>query len=329
MSRGEATGRFKAGDWVQVKVWEEIVKTLDADGTLDGLPFMPEMAAFCGQRVRLAKQAWKTCLECPRPEPSSAGFPLIMMREFIGEPVWTVEGLRCDGSAHDGCQRGCLYFWKSAWFTKVQVEDSTGRSEAIEANQFGQRLKTKQGSDCYFCQSTELIHATKAMGTKRRLRVCLGEVISGNVGLLKMVGMVVQPIFWKLVERFIRPRFVQGSLEKTPLITLALQPGTTVEVRSVEEIRQTLNRNGCNRGLRYDIGLNRLCGTHHRVRDRLDKMIIESTGKMVRLQGTVTLEDSTCTCELSAVGGCVRQDLVYWREAWLKPAETGGTTSPR
>ena len=26
-----------------------------------------------------------------------------------------LEGLRCDGSAHGGCQRGCLFFWKEAW----------------------------------------------------------------------------------------------------------------------------------------------------------------------------------------------------------------------
>lgn len=189
-----------------------------------------------------------------------------------------------------------------------------------------QRLKTKTDPDRYFCQSTQLIHATESMSAKRRLRICLEEVTSGNVGMLRMIAMTVQPIFWKLIERFIRPRFVQGPLERTPLIKIGLEPGAMVEIRSADEIRQTLNRNGCNRGLRYDIGLNQLCGTHHRVRDRLDKMIIESTGKMVRLQGTVTLEDSTCLCNLSAVGGCFRQDLVYWREAWLKPvppAETG------
>ena len=91
-----------------------------------------------------------------------------------------------------------------------------------------------------------------------------------------------------------------------------------VEVKSTEEITQTLNTKGFNRGLRYDRGLNIFCGSRHPVRDRLDKMIIESTGQMVRLEGTVTLEDSCCTCRKTALGGCPRKDLVYWREAWLK-----------
>ena len=31
-----------------------------------------------------------------------------------------LEGLRCDGSAHGGCQRGCLFFWKEAWLKPRQ-----------------------------------------------------------------------------------------------------------------------------------------------------------------------------------------------------------------
>ena len=31
------------------------------NGELDGLPFMPEMLAFCGQSLRVAKRADKTC----------------------------------------------------------------------------------------------------------------------------------------------------------------------------------------------------------------------------------------------------------------------------
>ena len=46
---------------------------------------------------------------------------------------------------------------------------------------------------------------------------------------------------------------------------------------------------------------------------------------MVHLEGTVTLE-LLLFMQLSAVGGCPRQDLVYWREAWLK--RVNGKTSP-
>jgi len=38
-----------AGDWVEVKSKEEILASLDEKGTLEGMPFMPEMLEFYGQ----------------------------------------------------------------------------------------------------------------------------------------------------------------------------------------------------------------------------------------------------------------------------------------
>lgn len=50
-----------ASDWVEVLDKEDIFKTLDKDGQLDGLPFMPHMFKYCGQRFRIYKSAYKTC----------------------------------------------------------------------------------------------------------------------------------------------------------------------------------------------------------------------------------------------------------------------------
>jgi hypothetical protein len=307
--------KLRAGNWVEVKTPEEIAQTLDADGTLDGLPFMPEMIGFCGKRFRVLKQARKACVEV-RPQG-----PLIDMRGFHGDAVWVFEGLRCDGAAHDGCQRGCLYYWKSAWLKKVGAEDPVLQPAQVPDGLLRHRLKSRNGSDRYFCQSTELVKATNPLSVKGRLRLCVRDVWSGNVGVAAMVKTIVQPVFWKMVEKFIRPRYVQGTLKQTPLVKLDFTRGEIVQIKPAEEIQATLNHKGCNRGLRYDIGLNELCGTRHRVRERLDKIIVESTGQMIHLQGTVTLEDSTCLCYMTALGGCTRQDLVYWREAWLKPVE--------
>ena len=52
---------LRAGDWVVVKSREEILATLDERARLDDLPFQPEMLAFCGRRMRVAKVAHKTC----------------------------------------------------------------------------------------------------------------------------------------------------------------------------------------------------------------------------------------------------------------------------
>ena len=40
-----------AGEWVEVRSKEEILRTLDGNGQLDGMPFMPEMFAVLRQEV--------------------------------------------------------------------------------------------------------------------------------------------------------------------------------------------------------------------------------------------------------------------------------------
>ena len=48
--------KFRAGDRVIVRSPEEILSTLDADGTLHGLPFMPEMLDWCGKPFRVERR---------------------------------------------------------------------------------------------------------------------------------------------------------------------------------------------------------------------------------------------------------------------------------
>ncbi len=48
---------LRAGDLVEVRSEDEILRTLDSRGTLDSLPFMPEMLPFCGKRFRVSKRA--------------------------------------------------------------------------------------------------------------------------------------------------------------------------------------------------------------------------------------------------------------------------------
>ena len=49
------------GEIVEVRSEAEILATLDENGELDGLPFMPEMLAWCGRRLRVDKLALKLC----------------------------------------------------------------------------------------------------------------------------------------------------------------------------------------------------------------------------------------------------------------------------
>ena len=98
------------GDLVEVRSPREILATLDAEGRLDGLPFMPEMISFCGRRYPVRRRADKICDTV-----DYSGSRRLHHGVILGE-------LRCDGSAHDGCQAECRLFWKTAWLRLVSPE---------------------------------------------------------------------------------------------------------------------------------------------------------------------------------------------------------------
>src|SRR5215467_4742007 len=92
------------GDWVEVRSKEEILSTLDSEGRLDGMIFMPEMFQYCGQKFQVHKRAHKTC-------DYSTPYPYRTRR--LDDTVHLAT--RCDGRGHDDCQAGCLLYWKVQW----------------------------------------------------------------------------------------------------------------------------------------------------------------------------------------------------------------------
>ena len=52
---------LRAGDWIEVKSKDEILATLDKNGRLEQMPFMPQMFQYCGRRFMVQKSAHKTC----------------------------------------------------------------------------------------------------------------------------------------------------------------------------------------------------------------------------------------------------------------------------
>ena len=52
---------LRVGEMVEVKSEAEILATLDHEGRLESLPFMPEMLKYCGRRFPVFKRAEKTC----------------------------------------------------------------------------------------------------------------------------------------------------------------------------------------------------------------------------------------------------------------------------
>ncbi len=300
---------FRAGEWVEVRSPKEIATTLDADGTANGLPFMPEMLSFCGQRFQILRRAEKTCFE--------AAPVNYQIREFRGSDVVLLNELRCSGSDHDGCQRACTLFWKEAWLRRVTPLDPPVISERPRRfDPMPLPLKTKSAPGRYFCQSTELGNATRQLTRPQILKKCLVEVCSGNRGIWEMTQLVLLPLWRKIIHKFPH-RKLRGTLKQTPIGNLQLQPRDWVEIKSEAEIVKTLNVQGCNRGMLCDFGMTQHCGGQYQVRNRLDRMISETTGEMRQVDSTVILEGLHCLCS-NVLGGCPRSDFMYWREVWLK-----------
>jgi len=248
------TSRLRAGDWVQVRTKEEILSTLDADGRLDELPFMPEMLPYCGRKMRVGKRAHKTC------------DPAIGIGGRKMENTVHLENIRCNGSAHDGCEAACLIFWKEAWLKPVRdgarpAESQPETSHSPHALPEEWSVRVSPGSNLdqvrYRCQITEISNFTTQLFWWD-IRQYIEDITSGNVGLGQFLRGVRFSIFRAIVSsghgfRMVRATynwfqrlrggssfpFVTGPLKKTPHQELHLKPGEWIRVKSFDEIVAT------------------------------------------------------------------------------------------
>jgi hypothetical protein len=297
---------LRPGDFVEVKSPGEILQTLDDDGTSDRLPFMPEMVEFCGRRFRVSKRVVKTCYYG-----ATSG-----MRKFPSEDVVLLEGLRCSGAAHDGCQKACTIFWREGWLRRVE-----GSSQSIvdpeSGAQLRARLKTSTGPKTYFCQASEILNATNELSRWERFGKCFDELRSGNCGVAEMGKRISIWLFWKIRKVFLGA-YGRGSQKSTPVESLNLQSGEWIEIKPLDSIAKTLDERAYNRGLYFTPLMGQLCGERHRVERKPEKIIVDGTGEMRQLRNTVFLEGSLCGCACVAFGGCPRGEFAYWREIWLR-----------
>lgn len=317
--------RLRVGQTVRVRPAAEILATLDADGRHGGLPFMPEMLAFAGRELPIFKIAHKTCDMVNKNQ---------TLREF--DRTVHLVGARCDGSAHGGCQAGCLLFWREEW-----LEDNDGVALAatpapgtpgndvtvstLESDTERERLD--DGTTLFRCQATELVNASRLL-PKRKVQQYLTDIRSGNVGVGTVAfGLLVsafnkaQSISRALPERLRIKRgafypFYGGTGPGPRATPLDLKPGELVEVRSSDEIMPTLGPNNRNRGLWFDQEMLAWCGRRGRVLTKIEKIIDESTGRMLKLRDCVVIQDMNCLGRFH--GFCPRSDYTYWREEWLR-----------
>jgi hypothetical protein len=329
--------RLQAGDWVEVRSKEEILATLDRNGRLEGLPFMPQMFHYCGRRFRVYQRAHKTC-------------DTIASGRSLKVPGGIHLDLRCDGKSYGGCQAACLIFWKDAWLKLVkshavptETPRGTGCSEA-DVDRTTRADARKPGEvPRYSCQATELLKFTTPLPwwdarqyveDYTSKNASFDRMLRGFIYLVYFYGTLAKSARFGGPARWLYDRFqaLWGGLpyprhggvlpvgQPEPIANLDLQPGDLVRIKPYNEILQTLNTNNKNRGMHFDGEMVPYCGRILRVRGRVEKFIDEKTGHLMRMKTpAVILDGAVCRSRYSNHRMfCPRAIYTWWREIWLE-----------
>lgn len=326
------SSQLRRGDVVEVKNANEILATLDSEGRTEALPFMPEMIQYYGRRFTVDKRAEKICDTINKTGSRRLANTVLL------------EDLRCDGSAHDGCQAECRFFWKESWLRRVFKNDqkpslgvdSDGTTALADLiSHYISKIKDIDGRSVkiYICQATELYN------TSTRLRALdprpyVREFTNGNISFRHFIRGTVhaykENLYYKfrgiILQRILR-RHSTGEIPLPgtrvgPVIDnpLGILPGEYVQVKTREEIASTLTPKGKERGLWFDREMLPFCGGTYRVKRRVNRFINDRTCQMIELKtDCVTLEGVVCSGEHSYFRHfCPRAIYPFWRESWLR-----------
>ena len=291
------------GDLVEVRSEAEILLTLDEKGRLDRLPFMPEMLKFCGQRFRISRRALKTCVDDQD------------IRQL--DSTVFLEEVRCDGGSHNGCGRACLIFWKEAWLKPADGSISQNGFHRPLVNQSDLvSLALRNGE--FFCQSSEIVEASRPLPWWQ-VKQYLWEVRYNQISARDFLRSVFIAVYNKLAHhgRFRSWGLIIGNgSPPSAAQPLNLKPGELVRVKSLSDIKSTLDSEGKNRSLLFSPAMKDFCGEVMRVRDRVENIVLEGTSRQRTLKATVLLEGATCDGLCHRM--CPRQSFLFWRECWLE-----------
>jgi hypothetical protein len=321
LAAGQAR-HLRKGDLVEVRTPAEILATLDASGALDGVPFMPEMLSYLGGRFTVAARVERACDTI-----SSSG------ARRMPDTV-LLDDLRCDGAGHDGCQAGCRLYWKEAWLRRISADAPRGAHPSDEGqfaleqlarkNTTAMRLEDGEEVETYRCQATEFLQATEEIGWWNA-RSFMGEVACRNVGPVRFLRVTLRAVAEEILRRLglFSDRPFKDPRGAVTTAQLDLKPGDLVEVRSKDEIAETLDAGGKTRGLWFDREMLPYCGERHTVKQRVERLIDERSGRMIELTSDCYILDGVVCRGYVSYGRwfCPRAIYPYWRECWLQRPE--------
>lgn len=305
-------GKLLPGELVEVRSLPEILATLDERGCLEGLPFMPEMVAYCGHRFpvqRRVDKVWEY----------AHGTGMRRMRNAV-----LLKTLRCGGQGHGGCQAACQLIWKESWLKPAGTQKpyNPGVTSPLDLDAYT-RVTGPNGLR-YVCQMTEIRQASTQMEL-RHMGHYWRDLISGNIRLfpflIEFSIRMFNGVQWRF-GRSIWPILRPMDTDTSPHKDLGLQAGRTVRVKSKHAIESTLNRKFRNRGLEFSKDMLFYCGGSYRVAARIDRVLHEATGEMLLLKTpSILLED------VHGMGGPIlnpQNEFFFWREIWLEPQPSDG-----
>ena len=341
---------LKTGQLVEVLSKEEILKTLDKQGRLEGMPFMPGMFKYCGKRFKVYSNAYKSC------DTASGRYIGLSVKDAIHL------NLRCDGEAFEGCQAGCLIYWKEAWLKPVSegsgAQAANGQADAIAPAQpasnstctyedvLANTYNEEGGEKIYKCQATTLLEYTTPLKWWNARQYwtayasgnrSIPEILRGMTYLAYAYGTRANHPKYGAAQRWLydRARGLWGGIQfprreglvppgqKTPRVDLNLQPGEYVRVKPYEDILKTLDKSYGNRGMKFDAEIIPYCGQVLRVKRQVTKFVDEANGKVKTLKTpAVILDGAVCQSKYSGQRMfCPREIYIWWREIWLERVE--------
>jgi hypothetical protein len=310
-------GSLRPGDIVRLREPAEVLATLDSLGRWNGLPFMPEMLACMGRE-------WVVDRRIDKINDWMGGNELRRTRGIV-----TLVGARCGGEAHGGCQAGCHMLWSDQWLRRVERRGVI-ESEPVVAGPVNDALGARVGATAesvqrdgrtttrFTCQITELVRASEPM-SRWDIRQDLRPLLHGNLALGGFLVALLTTFFnWiQALRRGVEFPVTAPQLERgpTPTSALGLQAGELVQVRDKFEIGMTLHKNH-NRGMWFGKETLRFCNQQYRVRGRVERIIHERSGELIRLNTPGVILEGVCGSG-EFLRFCPQNEYVFWREIWL------------
>jgi hypothetical protein len=318
---------LRAGDLVELRAPAEILATLDDAGKTEGLPFMPEMLDFFGERFRVEVRVERAC--------DTLKWGVRRLPETV-----MLDDLRCSGLGHAGCQAGCRLYWKEAWLRPASEsagsfvpDDAYGKLEQLVTRNTESQTSTPE-ERLFRCQATDWFDASQPVGWWN-VRSFLDELTCGNVNFWQFSKIMTRIVFSEIGRRLHlipRQQFMPHNPSAAPVVAPSpqgLEPGTLVQVRSRNEIAESLDAKGMNRGLWFDREMVPHCGKTYPVKRRVERFIDEKTGKLIQLKSDCyVLDGVVCSGDLNeGKWFCRRAIYPWWREAWLRVPGDSRSTS--